>query len=347
MPEIRQNPINENWVIIATERSKRPSDFPVYRENRKGSENCPFCSGHEKSTPPELWAFREAGSQPDTPGWWVRVVPNKFPALKVEGSLETHREGLYRTMDGVGAHEVIIETAHHDQDLNEMSVEHVEEIIRIWRDRYQDLRRDSRIKYIQIFKNFGSVAGASLEHPHSQLIATPMVPSTFREEMRGIKAHADSTGRCVICDMVNFEAEHRERVVVRSDKFISFCPYASRFPFETWISPREHRFDFGYITEDEIHDLAGVMRASVNKLAAALQQPPYNLVLHSAPVNEPGVEQYHWHIEILPRLTTVAGFEWGTGYFINPTSPEMAASHLKEAAREMMGIETDRETGLH
>lgn len=330
MPQLRQDPVTENWVIIATERSKRPNDFPVYHENHRGPENCPFCSGNEGCTPPELWAFREAGSQPDQPGWWVRVVPNKYPALKIEGSSQQRHEGIYQAMEGVGAHEVIIETPDHETDINELGLDQVKEIIRIWRDRYQDLRRDPRLKYIQIFKNFGAVAGASLEHPHSQLIATPMVPPGFLEEMRGIQKHASSTGRCIICEIVEHETHKEERVIVRSDRFIALCPYASRFPFETWILPREHRHDFGAISEPEVEDLAGVMRAAVHKLSTALQSPPYNLVLHTAPVNVDNVEQYHWHIEIIPRLTTVAGFEWGTGYYINPTTPEIAAESMRE-----------------
>lgn len=333
MPQLRQDPVTEKWVIISTERSKRPSDFPVFREKQQGPGNCPFCSGHEDATPPEIWAYREKESLPNQPGWWVRVVPNKFPALKIEGYPEISREHLYEVMDGVGAHEVIIETPEHGRDLDELEVGQIKEIIRIWRDRFQDLRRDLRIKYIQIFKNFGYMAGASLEHPHSQLVATPLVPPVFNEEMKGIRRHAQQTGRCLICDMLNYEIENRKRVIVRSEHFIAFCPFASRFPFENWIVPREHRHDFGLISEAEINDLAGVMRASVKKLSATLQNPPYNLVLHSAPVNEPGVEQYHWHIELLPRLTNVAGFEWGTGYYINPTPPELAAASLKETAR--------------
>lgn len=334
MPELRQDPVAKHWVVIATERSKRPSDFPVYREPRRGADKCPFCQGREEQTPPEIWAYRKEGTFPNTPGWWVRVVPNKFAALQIEGSLQRQRHGLYERMDGVGAHEVIIETPEHDKELQHLPRKQVAEILRIWRDRCQDLRKDRRIKYIQIFKNTGAVAGASLEHTHSQLIATPLVPAVFEEEIAGINEYRRATGRCIYCDMAEEELKGGERLVEASRHFAAFCPYAARFPFETWIVPRRHSWDFGAITEEEIEDLAGLLKSAVSRLAVALHSPPYNLILHSAPVNEGGVESYHWHIEILPRLTTVAGFEWGTGYYINPTPPEVAAASLREAVTE-------------
>lgn len=330
MPEIRCNPVTDQWVVIAAERAKRPQDFRVPREERKYTA-CPFCGGHEEETPPEIWAYRTKGTDKNTPGWWVRTVPNKFPALCIEGMLNERSEGVYQAISGIGAHEVIIETPRHQVEFQEHPVEQVEEIIRMWRDRSLDLRRDHRFKYIQIFKNHGLEGGASIEHTHCQIIATPRVPKSVKEEMdQGIARHQKMTGRCIFCDMVEEEKNSGQRLVVESDHFLAFCPWASRFPFEIWIIPRRHQDDFAGITDNEIKSLAWVLRDCIQRLTDILDDPPYNMVLHTAPVNSEPWPGYHWHIEILPRLTKMAGFEFGTDYYINPTPPEMAAQALRE-----------------
>lgn len=331
MPEWRKDPILDRWVVISTERGKRPSDFKVVQDEKKGGE-CPLCEHHEWQTPPEVLAYRDKDSERDRPGWWVRVVSNKFPAVRIEGRNDVKNLGLYRVMDGVGAHEVVVESPDHERSLEDMSLYQVQEVIRAWRDRSLDLRRDERFKYVQIFKNHGSTAGASLEHPHSQIIAMPMVPGEIGKKLAGLASHARNTGRCIICDMIEHELLDQNRVVLESESFISVAPFASRVPFETWIIPREHQPDYGHIREDQVPDLAFVLRSALKKLSLALNRPPYNMVISTAPVNTGAGEatHFHWHMEILPRLTIAAGFELGTGFYINPTPPEMAASDLRE-----------------
>lgn len=329
MPEWRKDPIVDRWVIIATERGKRPLDYKEIIEEKK-SQDCPLCEGSEMKTPPEIVAYRESGTAKDTPGWWVRVVPNKFPALRIEGEVSRQHRGVYHYMNGVGAHEVIVESSSHISGLEAQSVRDVEEFIWIWRDRSLDLRKDTRLKYIQIFKNSGSAGGASLEHTHSQLIATPLVPVEIKQKINGMRDYANRHGSCVMCDMLRQEIAERDRVVIDGNHFLSFTPFASRFPFETWIVPKEHQCDFGQIREEQVQDLAMVLRSVVSKLSLMIKNVPYNMVLHSAPVNLQEEPHFHWHIEIMPRLTLMAGFEMGTGYFINPTPPEMAAQAFRE-----------------
>lgn len=329
MPEWRKDPLVDRWVVIATERGKLPCDFKVPVDEKKG-DRCPLCHGHEQDTPPEIIAFREKGTHPDTPGWWVRVVPNKFPAVRIEAQGGVRRHGVYDVMDGLGAHEVVVETPDHQAYLDAQDERQFEEVIWAWQQRSLDLRRDTRLKYIQIFKNFGQTAGASLEHTHSQVIATPMVPVDVQEELRGMQHYARATGRCILCDVLDQEIAEQQRVIMNTGKFISFAPFASRFPFETWIAPREHQYDFGSIREDQVRDLARVLRRTLLSLRESLGGPPYNMVLHTAPVNETDTMHYHWHLEILSRLTIMAGFELGTGFYINPTPPELAAQFLRE-----------------
>jgi UDPglucose--hexose-1-phosphate uridylyltransferase len=329
MPEWRKDPIVNRWVIIATERGKRPLDYKEITEGKQ-SQVCFFCEGNEEHTPPEIIAYREPGTDKDKPGWWVRVVPNKFPALNIQGDPYRQDRGVYHFMNGVGAHEVIIESTSHITGMNEQTEKQVEEIIWIWRDRSLDLRKDARLKYVQIFKNTGRVAGASLEHTHSQLIATPIIPEDIKQEIEGMKEYMNRHGSCVICDMLRQEISEKERVVINSDHFISFSPFASRFPFETWIVPKEHQYDFTQIREEQVRDLALVLRNSLSKMSTMIKNLPYNMVLHTSPVNYQEERHFHWHLEIMPRLTIMAGFELGTGYFINPTPPEIAAQALRE-----------------
>ncbi|ACX51602.1 galactose-1-phosphate uridylyltransferase [Ammonifex degensii KC4] len=329
MPEWRKDPVVDRWVAVSTERAKRPTDYRPPLE-RKKQERCPLCVGHEGDTPPEVMAFRHPGSLPDHPGWWVRVVPNKFPACRVEEEDIVRPHGPYQWRCGVGAHEVIVETPEHVPNLVNQSEGQIAEVIWAWRARLLDLRRDTRFKYIQIFKNKGSVAGASLEHTHSQLIALPMVPAEIQAELTGVKVYREEKGSCVFCDLWRYELEAGERVVEESSHFLCFVPYAARFPFEMWLVPKRHKPDFGAIEEGEVCDLAWLLKRTLYRLAQTVFDPPFNLVLHTAPVNVPEPVDYHWHIEILPRLTIMAGFELGTGYYINPTPPEMAAAALRE-----------------
>ncbi len=329
MPELRKDPIMGRWVIISTERAKRPKDFKVSHIDKKEGD-CPFCTGNEKMTPPELEAVRDSSSKPDTPGWSVRVVPNKFPAFEMKGNLDKRNIGLYDVCDGVGAHEVVIETPDHNKDLADLTENEIKNVIFKYRTRSVYLAEDSRVKYILIFKNHGESAGASLEHTHSQLITLPIIPKRVNEEIEGASDYFSEKERCVFCDMIHQESSDKVRIISENEDFIAFCPFASRFAFETCIMPKKHNYDFKSINDKSVEALASIFKDSLIRLKKALNDPAYNFIIHTAPVRDGVNKEYHWHIEIMPKLTNVAGFEWGSGFYINPTSPEVAAKHLKE-----------------
>jgi UDPglucose--hexose-1-phosphate uridylyltransferase len=329
MPELRKDPIIGRWVIISTERGKRPVEYDNPAPSAvKGS--CPFCYGNEHLTTPEIMAVRQDGSAPNASGWQLRVIPNKFPALRVEGELEKSGEGLYDKMTGIGAHEIFIETPDHGLTLSDLDLARIQDVIGAYVSRMQDLKRDIRLKYLMIFKNHGYRAGASLEHSHSQLIATPIVPKTINEELAGTREYYEYKERCVFCDIVKHEAEDRRRLVLDNERFISIVPFAARFPFECWILPRKHQSNFEDLNQDDVPQLALVLKETLLRIKASVRNPPYNLVIHTAPCQTAGLEHFHWHIEIMPRLTRVAGFERGTGFYINPTPPEECAKFLRE-----------------
>jgi UDPglucose--hexose-1-phosphate uridylyltransferase len=335
LPELRKDPIVGRWVIISTDRAKRPTDFVRDQVKMKGGF-CPFCNGNESKTPPEILAFRpnpNGGPAPvkDSPGWTVRVVPNKFPALGIEGNLNRQAEGMFDKMSGVGAHEVIIETPEHSQNLATMPAKRVEDVLWAFRDRILDLKQDKRFKYILIFKNHGEAAGASLEHAHCQLIALPILPRRVAEELEGAKQYFIYKERCVFCDMIRQELDTRVRVVAENDNFVTLAPYAPRFPFETWILPKRHESAFENSSSQMFRDLSHALKMLLVKADRVLDNPAYNMIIHTSPVQEPEQEHYHWHIEFMPKLTKTAGFEWGTGFYINPTPPEEAARFLREA----------------
>jgi UDPglucose--hexose-1-phosphate uridylyltransferase len=260
----------------------------------------------------------------------VRVVPNKFPALKVEGTMDKRGEGMYDMMNGIGAHEIVIETPNHDEEIALMPEMQIREVLWAWRDRIVDLARDKRFKYVMVFKNKGVRAGASLQHPHSQIIALPIVPLRVQEELDGARQYYEYKDRCVFCDIIRQELSDRKRVVEDSERFISIVPFAQRFPFETWILSKQHESDYARTTRNDVLELAGLLKRTLQRLRGALDDPPFNLVLHMAPLNTDGLPHYHWHIEIMPRVTRTAGFEWGTGFYINPTIPEETAQFLRE-----------------
>jgi UDPglucose--hexose-1-phosphate uridylyltransferase len=330
MPELRRDPIVGRWVIISTERGKRPSDFGQLQPPRR-TGFCPFCPGNELKTPPEVFAIREPETEANTPGWKVRVVSNKFPALQIEGNLDRRAEGIYDKMNGIGAHEVLIETTDHEAEFSELSVEHAGMVMRALRERMLDLSKDRRFRYIQVFKNHGEAAGASLEHSHIQLIATPIVPRRVVEELNGCGAHFELKERCIYCDIVDQELSLGKRVVCQNSGFVAIEPFAPRFPFETWLLPKNHEGTFESMGSDTILEFAAALKECLMRINLALNKPPYNFVIHTSPVNDwKDQRHYHWHVEIMPKLTKVAGFEWGTGFYINPTPPESAAAYLQE-----------------
>jgi UDPglucose--hexose-1-phosphate uridylyltransferase len=331
MPELRKDPIVGRWVIISTERARRPSDFTRPREARRGT-TCAFCAGRESETPPEVLAFRSDGGLPNTGNWTVRVVPNKFPALRIEGELAPEGEGIFDRMNGIGAHEVVVETPDHNADLAQLTPKQIEEVLWAYRERLVDLQKDPRFRYVLIFKNHGADAGASLEHTHSQLIALPIIPLYVAEELNGAREYYRHRERCVFCDLVRQELASKTRLVAETEDFVTLCPFAPRFPFETWILPKRHGEAFERATEREYRDLAGALGNLLRRMNTVLDSPPYNYVIHSSPAGEPDDDSYHWHLEIMPKLTKVAGFEWGTGFYINPTPPEDAARFLRDAS---------------
>lgn len=329
MPELRKDPIVGRWVVFASERAKRPQEFQ-HELLAKADVVCPFCAGHEDLTPPEIIAGRDPQTRPNTPGWRVRVVPNKFPALQVEGTLEKRGQGMYDRMAGVGAHEVIIECPHHERSLSQLPNENVREVLWVYRERLVDLKRDNRLAHGLIFKNEGAMAGASLEHSHSQLVVMPMVPSVIQDELNGGRQYFSIHDRCIFCDIVQQELADENRIVLESSHFVVFCPYASRIPFETWIIPKLHGSHYENISRQQTDELSLVLKITLSKLEAAIDRPPFNYYIHSAPFDAKDLPQYHWHMEILPRLSRLAGFEWGSGSFINPVFPEQAAAFLRE-----------------
>jgi UDPglucose--hexose-1-phosphate uridylyltransferase len=327
MQELRKDPIHGRWVIIAAERNNRPTDYSTVAH--PGTRvSCPFCSGNEVHTPPEVLSYRNSGG-PDEPGWRVRVVPNKYPALQSQGGGEVRREGLFESRNAIGAHEVVIETPHHDVQFPDLGVDAIEEVLQAYIDRIRALRQDRRFHYVMVFKNQGPQAGATLEHTHSQIIATPVVPHQVQEELDGSRRHHARTGHCLFCDILAQES-NGERWIDESEGIVALSPFAARFPFETWILPHQHAPHFEDLEPTQRRALALTLGKILRRLHQRLNQPPYNLVFHTAPCNESDSrEYYHWHIEIMPKLTQPAGFEWGSGFYINPMSPEQAASLLR------------------
>ncbi len=329
--ELRKDPVDGRWVIIATERDKRPSDFRTPPGAPEPIDSCPFCEGNEHRTPPEIMAVRPGGGPPDSPGWSVRVIPNKYPALRMKGRRNQRRAGLSETMTGLGAHEVVIESPVHRLGLEQLSVEQIVRVIDVYVRRVRDLNRNVRLRYALVFKNKGREAGASLEHTHTQIMATPILPATMGRELEQSSQYYGHHGRCVFCDLIAQEEKAAERIVSSTNRFVALSPFASRFPFETWILPRGHQSAFDRLSGEELQPLAITVKDVLLRLRAVLKDPAYNFVIHTAPLREAELNHYHWHIEVMPRLAIVAGFEWGTGFYINPMPPEGAARQLREA----------------
>ncbi|MDD4953565.1 MAG: galactose-1-phosphate uridylyltransferase [Candidatus Omnitrophica bacterium] len=331
MSELRRDPICGRWVIVDTDHPNKPEDFEYEPHIIRGGA-CPFCYGSEAMTPPEIEAIRQPGTQPNTPGWQVRVVANKFPALQVEGELDRRGDGIYDLSNGVGAHEVLVEAPYHHKDIPDLLNSEIENFISMYCRRASDLIKDKRFKYVLLFKNFGAAAGASLEHPHTQIVALPMVPKSVMEEIKGAHSYFEYRERCVFCDIIKQETQEKERIILENKHFISFCPYVSRFPFEIWIMPKKHSGYFIQMTPEEIPALASILKETIAKLKKIFVNVSYNFIVHTSPINGDGfAEGYHWHIEFMPKLMRVAGFEWGTGFYIVPTPPEMAAKYLRES----------------
>ncbi len=339
MSELRYDPVKRSWVIIASERGLRPNHF-IKREVLPSPKSCPFCPGFEHHTPPEIMRVADPES-PGGKGWRVRVVPNKFPALTIERSPVRMGKGLYDVVDGFGAHEVIIETPREEQQMADLSLDHLRDVFFVYRERLSDLMHDQRFRSILLFKNHGSEAGASLPHSHSQLIAMPVSPNMIITQLASSLDYFTRKERCLFCDLLAQEMADRERVVLSTERFVVYAPFASSFPFELRIFPKTHLHDYARVDEEHLRHFAAVVKETLLRLRRVLNDPPFNFILHTSPptTRRPGKPEYwgsierdfHWHLELTPRLTKIAGFEWGTGFYINPTAPEEAARYMREA----------------
>lgn len=320
-------------MIVDTNHPSTPKDYEYEPQSYRAGIVCPFCYGNEAQTPPEIEAIREPGTAPNTSGWRVRVVANKFPALQIEGDLDRHGIGMYDMMNGVGAHEVLVETPYHQKDICGLLNSEIEDFLSMYCRRALDLAKDKRFKYLMVFKNFGAAAGASMEHPHTQMVALPMVPKSAMEEISGAQAYFGYRERCIFCDIIRQETQEKERIVAENKYFLAFCPFVSRFPFEILIIPKRHSGYFCHMPQEEIPALAGMLKEIIAKMKIIFPNLCYNYIIHSAPINGPeaGMEGYHWHIEFMPKLTRVAGFEWGSGFYVVSTPPELAAEYIRNA----------------
>lgn len=333
MSELRKDIITREWVILASERAKRPHDFKKTEEavkKPKHDPNCPFCEGNEEKTPPEVLAYRSHNSKPNNKGWQLRVINNKFAALNPEGELCRKDVGIYDSMCGIGAHEVVIESPDHSKNIALYDHKTVENVVWSYCDRYLTLKKDPVHKYISIFRNHGKLAGASLAHPHSQIVATPIIPQKVWHKVSGVSQYSEYREKCAYCDIINAERKEKTRLISENGKFIAIAPFASRSPFEVWILPKEHSSCFAYMNRFEVSDFAEILRESMLRLYKCLDDPPYNYTIITAPCETDKLDTFHWHLEILPRLTTPAGFEIGTSIYINVTPPEEAAKYMKE-----------------
>ena len=329
MPEIRKDPIFGRWVIIASGRGLRPNEFKAVSDDVHGVYKCPFCPGNEHLTPPTVYSLPSA----DGKNWRLRVVRNKYPALVPGGNGNGQSDGIYIRMDGIGSHEVLIENSRHGLRLEEMDVEAIADVARTFILRTRAINKDRGVKFVMIFKNHGMNAGASLAHPHSQIIALPMVPIRVEEEITGAGHYFNEKGSCVFCDILKEETGFKNRVVEENGNFLAIEPYASRFSFETWLLPKKHLSHFEDMPEAQVMDLASILKNVLCKLHATLPDLSYNLIVHTMPVQTPEAAHYHWHMEIMPKLSQVAGFEWGTGFYINTVPPEDAAAMLNDGKK--------------
>jgi len=327
MSELRYNLVSGEWVVMATERAKRPEEFVKAREKKLLPEyraDCPFCPGNEVKTPGEIYRLGDEKS------WKVRSVTNLFGAFSPNTPRLRNLDSIYLSMGGFGASEVLIEHPLHNMIIPLMGKEEVEDIIRMYKLRYTAMTRVEGIEAITIFKNHGAMAGTSIEHSHSQMIATPIVPPQMRGRVEKAVHYFDMTGQCVFCKTMEEELKTKKRIVFETDKFVAFMPFAGPSPFTTWLFPRRHTAYFAHINDDEIKDLAVNLQTVLQKLYYGLDNPDYNFNIRSIPVKERGTEYFHWYISIIPRVTQPAGFELGSGMFINTALPEESAEFLRQ-----------------
>lgn len=335
MPQYRQDPLSLRWVIVGSDRAARPQEF-VERTVRRSDVGCPFCAGNEAQTPEPIQLYPALNGRAKTVPWQIRVVPNKYPALTTEAAeaADPNSNGpngsLHRHRTGFGQHEVIIESPEHLTSLTELSPAHQTLVWRAYQDRLRSLRQDGRFTYVQIFKNVGAAAGASLEHSHSQVVALPWTPDDVQKEVERCAQHQRKTGRSLLSQIIDEELATGERLVAQSERHVAFCPWASRFPYQVCIAPRGQQSSIEQLQAGETGELATMVGDVIGRIERMLGGASYNLILHTEPFDIAAHDHYHWHIEIFPRLTKAAGFEWSTGCWLNPLLPEQAATELRD-----------------
>jgi len=337
--QMRKDVFTGRWVIMAETTAVRPSDFHFGRFARE-TTFCPFCETNEASTPPEVFAIRKPSSSANGPGWSVRVVPNVAPRLRIEGDLGRRAEGCHDLMNGVGAHEIIVETPRHNRSLHELEIHEISGLIRAYMARIGDLEGDKRMRYVLIFKNHGEEAGAhTISHSISQLMALSVTPRAVKTKLMVARDYFVSKERCLYCDVLQQELKERKRLIAENEDFLAFAPFASRFPFEMAVFPKSHQSAFSRVSPGQVETLALILRDVLRKLDRTLGGPPYSLSLQDRPFLRPRAgywntieDDFHWHLEILPQIVRISGFEWASGFFYNPVPPEVAARCLSPLA---------------
>ncbi len=337
MKEIRKEVFTGHWVVFNSALKEKVFEFWKERHYEKAKlTECSFCEGHEGETPAENLAYRKVNSQKDGPGWWIRAFENKAAVLQPDEELDKRPSGIYDVITGFGIHEIIVETPEHKTQLEELPFNQVRDVLWAYKERISELKKDKRFKYITVFKNFGLGTYGSMEHSHSQILATPITPRKIKEELIQAKNYYNDKERCLFCDVIKHELKLKERVVLETPLFVAITPFASLSPYEIFILPKQHHSVYEDISPTMANDLTETVIMVLKKLAVLLSVPPYTMAIHTAPnlIPRPGYwstinYDYHWHIEISPRLFRMSGLEWGTGFFFNPVLPEVAAEELK------------------
>ncbi len=336
MHELRKDILLGRWVAVLSD-SKAPSEYDLPGRNRELESSCILCPGRENETPSEIISIRKPGTSSDAPGWWTRAIPSFKPLFQIEGDLGRRGIGIYDKMNSIGANEILIESPDHNIRSEDLGLEQVKRVMTLYKYRLADLEKDSRLRYILIYKNSGKDAGEIFSHPVSYLMATPVLPKKVKDELDGAKQYYNYKERCIFCDIIREELRVGERIILETKSFVAFCPYAAKFPFESWIIPKRHNCAFQEITSEEIEDMGLMLMSILKKLRQIFNEPPFNYFLHTAPNMIPRRnhwhtlgEDFHWHLEIIPRLVRMSGFEWGSGFYILSTSPENAARYLRE-----------------
>ncbi len=328
MSELRFNPITLDWVVLAPERENRPNDFHHRSLKRRGRlprrDDCPFCEGNDHLAPPEICRATNGNGM-----WSVRVVPNKFSAFVETDDLRRQVRGTFRSMVAAGVHEVVIEHPRHDVSLDQVEPSHLASVLRVYRERYLALRKTPGVESIVIFKNHGELAGTSLEHAHSQITAAPVLSSQVCMRLQEARRFHELNGACLYCQVLSEEIDAGDRVIEAGSSFVAFVPYAALLPYHLWIFPRKHSASYDSISDDEIVELSGVLSRQLRRLAKAAGDPDYNFLIRSAPVGGTSSSCFHWYLSIMPRLSQFAGFELGSGTYINPTRPELCAERMR------------------